>query len=320
MTAHDETRRRSVSCYILQNDMAFFGTLSVASAVRDVLLFGGFPLTRERATCERIVVRLLREALQRDDVPAELLIWAIYTQTALHSKSDAVSPSVVAARICRSGTPRQSDPDDRRFQVAFPPRGVINISVRIPFRFLIVRQRNFNFNALDRSFLRDGRYQEYDYARLAVLDMERADPSIWGPMRYPRHPFAAETCAKLVTLPPGLTALYRTGSISYPVINALVMISRNIGSADLVSTNATVTDHARTLNMQNRISAAICIRLLQTFSLSLIKQVLLLAVSAYCFFRGGEPATWQNADGFVQVGCLRLMSQPLPDTDAKVML
>jgi hypothetical protein len=56
----------------------------VASAVRDVLLFGDFPLTRQRATCERVIVHLLREALRRDDVPAELLVWAIYTQTALH--------------------------------------------------------------------------------------------------------------------------------------------------------------------------------------------------------------------------------------------
>jgi hypothetical protein len=84
MTPHDATRRRGISAFILHNEIAFFGTLSVASAVRDVLLFGDFPLTRQRATCERVIVHLLREALRRDDVPAELLVWAIYTQTALH--------------------------------------------------------------------------------------------------------------------------------------------------------------------------------------------------------------------------------------------
>ncbi|ETI24163.1 hypothetical protein G647_03532 [Cladophialophora carrionii CBS 160.54] len=304
MTPHDETRRRSVSCYILQNEIAFFGTLSVASAVRDVLLFGDFPLTRERATCERIVVRLLREALQRDDVPAELLIWAIYTQTALHWLRREYAEAELHAKAIRTIAGSRShshlEESSTSASTSFPASSSSGNETSTPWTLVS--------------------YQEYDHARLAVLDMERADPSIWGPMLYPRHPFAAETCAKLATLPPGLTALCRTGSISYPVINALAKISENIGSANLVSTNGTVADRARTLNTQNRISAAICIRLLQTFSVTLVEQVLLLAISAYCFFRGGEPATWQNADGFVQVGCLRLMSQPIPDTDAKVML
>jgi hypothetical protein len=72
--------------------------------------------------------------------------------------------------------------------------------------------------------------------------------------------------------------------------------------------------------MRNRINAAVCIRLLQSFALSRAEQVLLLGVSAYCYFRGGEPATWQNADGFIQVGCLRLIGQPVPDMDATAML
>jgi hypothetical protein len=156
------------------------------------------------------------------------------------------------------------------------------------------------------------RYQEYDNARRAVIEMEKSNPSIWGPMQYPTHPFQPDVCAKMSIFPPGLVALCFTGTISCPVINCISMIAENLC---LQSPRA-----SEEFETGNRINAAMCIRLLQTLQLSLAERVLLLTIASYCYFKVGDPATWQNADGFIQVSCLRLMSQPLPEGDEKAML
>src|ERR1700744_5593892 len=91
---------RGIYSFILHNEIAFFGTLSVASAVSDLLRFGSFPLTRQRASSDHIIAHLLREALGRNDVPRDLLIWAIYTQTSL-AVSSSFGLRVVGQRLNR---------------------------------------------------------------------------------------------------------------------------------------------------------------------------------------------------------------------------
>jgi hypothetical protein len=150
-------------------------------------------------------------------------------------------------------------------------------------------------------------------ARKKILELERSDPAIWGHLEYPEHPFPAAICSKMSLFPPGIVALCLTQSISCPVINAMSLICENL---DFQGPHAQKGDFAR----DNRLNAAICIRLLQTFQLSLVERLLLLTIASYCYFKVGDPVTWQNADGFIQVGCLRLMGQPVPDADAKTVL
>ena len=80
----DHIMRRGMMPFVIHNEMAFFASLSVATAVRDALKFGGFPLTRQRASIEQIVVRMLRGAVENRNMPKELLIWAISAQNNVH--------------------------------------------------------------------------------------------------------------------------------------------------------------------------------------------------------------------------------------------
>jgi hypothetical protein len=64
--------------------MAFFGTLSMASALTDFLQHGFFPITNQRVACDRVMIRLLRKALEVGDIPQKLLIFPIFTQICLH--------------------------------------------------------------------------------------------------------------------------------------------------------------------------------------------------------------------------------------------
>jgi hypothetical protein len=150
-------------------------------------------------------------------------------------------------------------------------------------------------------------YREYDKARRAVLEME-SDSTIWGPMKYPEHPFPPEICSKLARMAHGLAVLCMTGTISCPLITALSMISSSFATESLE------TRHPKSHTV-SRINAAICIRLLQSLRLSLAEQLLLLAVCSFCFFKGGDPESWQNADGYVQVSFIRLLNRPLPEME-----
>ena len=157
------------------------------------------------------------------------------------------------------------------------------------------------------------RYLEHDKVRRAVLEMEKSNPSIWGPMQYPGHPFPPEVCDKMSLFPPGIIAFCLARVVSYPVINVMSLICEALFSE---KQHRVVGGAGR----GDRMNAAMCFRLLQAFPLSLAERVLLLSISSYCYFRAGDPASWQNVDGFIQMSCLRAMSQPQPGGDMKALL
>jgi hypothetical protein len=127
-----------------------------------------------------------------------------------------------------------------------------------------------------------------------------------GGLTYPEHPFDPELCDVIAKFPPGLTDLALSGELSHQVVKLVAHVNdwkREVGAA----LKEHDVYHLHDLSAHSR-NVTLCGEFLHRPGLSLVEQLLVLALTAYCYSTDTTRAMFWLTNAYLQLRCRHLNS------------
>ncbi|KIW24570.1 uncharacterized protein PV07_10278 [Cladophialophora immunda] len=122
-----------------------------------------------------------------------------------------------------------------------------------------------------------------------------------GNFTYPEHPFDPELCDVIARFPAGLTDIALSGTLSHQIINLVAHVNNWVHEVN-VSLRDSDVYNLHDLSQSSR-NVTLCGEFLHKRGLTIVEQLLVLALTAFCYSTDSTRAMFYLTNAYLQIRC-----------------
>ncbi|KIX93422.1 uncharacterized protein Z520_10841 [Fonsecaea multimorphosa CBS 102226] len=122
-----------------------------------------------------------------------------------------------------------------------------------------------------------------------------------GNFTYPEHPFDPELCDVIARFPPGLTDIALSGMLSHQIINMIDYVNNWLHEVNTSLRDSDVYS-LHDLSQSSR-NVTLCGEFLHKRGLTIVEQLLILALTAFCYSTDSTRSMFYLTNAYLQIRC-----------------